>query len=226
MLRRAVIVCFAVLLTACEVEADVAVHATPQGTGRVEVSVVLDRAAVARAAGTQPVVADLTAAGWEVHAPEPLDGGGRRYRAEKRFRTPDEAARILLEVGGADGPLQGFRLRRERTFLRTRTRLEGVIDLRDGAAAFGDSRLTELLGGQPLGVAPDRAAPLDEAVRVQVSAHLPGATTRAAAESGKRTEVTAVAERWNVTSIALALIAVLALVAFAVSTRRALRPRR
>lgn len=223
MLRRAVIICFAVLLGACEVQADVAVHVTPQGTGRVEVSVVLDKAAVARAAGTEPALSDLTAAGWELREPEALDDGGRRYRAAKRFRTPDEAARILREVGGADGPLQGFRVQRERTFLRTRTRLEGVIDLREGAAAFGDSRLTELLGGLPLGVEPDRAVPLNEALRLQVSAHLPGGTIRATADAGERTPVRAVAERWNVASIAFALIAVLALSAFAVSTRRALR---
>jgi hypothetical protein len=224
--RRAAVACFAVLLSACEVQAEVAVHATPQGTGRIEVSVVLDKAAVARAAGTSPVTTDLSAAGWEVDEPEALDGGGRRYRAEKRFRTPEEAARILLEVGGEGGPLQGFRLRRERTFLRTRTRLEGVIDLREGAAAFGDARLTELLGGQPLGVEPERAEALDDALHLRVSAHLPGRTTSASAEAGQRTPVHAVAERWNIASIVFAVLAVLALVAFAVSTRRALRARR
>lgn len=225
MLRRAVIVCFALLLGACELQADVAVHVTPQGTGRIEVSVVLDKAAVARAAGTQPVFSDLTAAGWEVREPEALDGGGRRYRAEKRFRSPDEAARILREVGGTDGPLQGFRVRRERTFLRTRTSLDGVIDLREGAAALSDSRLTELLGGQPLGVEPERVKPLDDALRLQVSAHLPGGTTRASADAGTRTPMRVTAERWNLSSIAFALLAVLALVAFAASTRRALRTR-
>ena len=226
MLRRAALACFVVLLTACEVQADVAVHARPDGTGRIEVSVVLDKAAVARAAGTSPVTTDLVRAGWEVHQPESLDDGGRRYRAEKPFRSPEEAERILREVGGGDGPLRGFRLVRERTFLRTRTRLEGVIDLGNGAAAFGDDRLDELLGGQPLGVGPERVGALDQALRLQVSAHLPGATTRAAADAGQRTPVRAVAERWNIASILFAVVAALALVAFAVSTRRAVRGRR
>ena len=225
MVRRAAVAFFAVLLTACEVQADVAVHATPEGTGRVEVTVTLDKAAVARAAGTEPSTADLTRAGWEVDRPERRPDGGLVYRATKRFRSPEEAARIVQEVGGADGPLRGFRLTRERSFLRTRTRLEGVIDLSAGAAGFGDAALTEQLGGLPLGVEPDRAAPLDDTLRLQVTAALPGGTTRAAADAGERVRVAAVAERWNVASIVFALIALLALAAFAVSTRRALRTR-
>ena len=224
MLRRAGAALLLLLFTGCQVRTDVIVHAKADGTGRVEVAVTLDKAAATRAAGTELRTADLTRAGWEVEAPERLEGGGLVYRAEKRFRSPEQAERVLREVSGS--ALRGFTLTRQRSFLRTRTRLEGVIDLREGAAGFGDPALTELLGGQPLGVEPGRVTPLDDALRVQVVAELPGRTARWSAKAGTRMPVAVSAEQWNVTSIAFAIVALLALAAFAVSARRALRVRR
>jgi hypothetical protein len=183
--------------------------------------VTLDAAAAARAAGTQVRTEDLTRAGWEVHPPVRPKGGGVVYRAEKRFRSPEEADRVVRELGGS--ALRGFTLRRERSFLRTRTQLRGTIDLRDGAATFGDPALTELLGGQPLGLEADRVEPLDQALRMQVTAELPGRTVRWTARSGSRVPLAATAEQWNVASITFAVVALVALAAFAVSVRRALR---
>jgi hypothetical protein len=210
-------------LSGCQAEADVAVHAAADGTGRVVVTLTLDRQAAARAAGTNPRTDDLTRAGWEVDPVERPKDGGLVYRAEKRFRSPDEAAAVLREVNGR--VLRGFRLTRHRSFLKTRTELTGAVDLRAGAAALGDPALTELLGGQPLGVEATRTAPLDQALRVGVVADLPGRTARWTARSGTRVPVTTSAEHWNVGSIAAAIVAALALAAFAVSLRRALRTR-
>jgi hypothetical protein len=66
---------------------------------------------------------------------------------------------------------------------------------------------------------------LDDAIRLQVTAALPGGTTRAAADAGERVRVAASAERWNLASIAFALIALAAAAALVRSTRRALRTR-
>jgi hypothetical protein len=227
-LRRAGLASFLPLLllvlTGCEVRADVILHAAPDGTGRVEVAVALDKEAAARAAGTEVRTEDLTRAGWEVHTPERRSGGGVVYRAEKRFRSPDEAERVVSELNGS--AFRGFTLRRERTFLRTRTELRGTIDLRKGAATFGDPALTELLGGQPLGLEADRVQPLDSALQVQVTADLPGRTARWTARSGAQVPLALTAEQWNLTSIAFAVFALVALAAFTMSLRRALRSRR
>ena len=209
------------VLTGCQVRTDVVLHAAADGTGRVEVAVTLDAEAAARGAGTRVRTEDLTRAGWEVHPPVRPEGGGVVYRAEKRFRSPEEADRVVREISGS--ALRGFRLTRERSFLRTRTELRGAIDLREGAATFGDPALTELLGGQPLGLEVDRVEPLDQALRMQVTAELPGRTQRWTARAGSRVPVAATAEQWNITSIAFAIVAVLGLAAFAVSLRRALR---
>ena len=223
MLRRAGAALLLLLLTGCQVRTDVVLHAGADGTGRVEVAVTLDKAAAARAAGTEVRTQDLTRAGWEVEAPERLEGGGLVYRAEKRFGSPEEAERVLREVSAS--ALRGFTVERQRSFLRTRTSLDGVIDLRQGAAGFGDPALTELLGGQPLGVEPGRVTALDDALLLQVVAELPGRTARWTAKSGTRVSVAVSAEQWNLTSIAFAVVALLALAAFGVSTRRALRGR-
>jgi hypothetical protein len=221
LLRRAGAALLLLLLTGCQVRTDVVLHAGADGTGRVEVVVTLDKEAAARAAGTKVRTDDLTRAGWDVQAPERTKAGGLVYRAEKRFRSPEEADRVVHEVSGS--ALRGFTLSRERSFLRTRTALRGTIDLRAGAAAFGDPGLTALLDGEPVGLPADRVAPLDQALRLQVTAQLPGRTARWTATSGSRVPISVAAEQWNLTSIALAVVALLALAAFAVSARRALR---
>jgi hypothetical protein len=223
--RAAIAALFILLLTSCQVDADVAVRATAAGTGRVQVTVTLDKEAAARAAGTTPHTDDLVKAGWKVETPKRLPDGGIVYRAEKRFRSPAEAARVVQEVGGVGGPLRGVALARRRSFLKTTTRLTGVVDMRAGAAVFGDKALTELLGGEPLGVESARVTPLDQALRVGVTAALPGRTTRVTARAGQRVAIDATAEQWNATSIAFAAVTVLALIAFAVSARRAARRR-
>jgi hypothetical protein len=223
--RRALAALLLLVLSSCQARADVVVHAAADGTGRVEVAVTLDKEAAARAAGVNPRTDDLARAGWDVSPVERQKDGGVVYRVQKRFRSPDEAAHVLREVSTDGGPLRGLRLVRERSFLETRTRLTGAIDLRAGAAAFGDPDLTKALGGQPLGVDAARVAPLDQALRLQVVASLPGGTRRWTARAGQRVAVSAVTEQWNALSIAFAVVAVLALVAFAVSVRRALRTR-
>jgi hypothetical protein len=223
--RRAAAAAFLVLLlTSCEVRTDVTVHAGTDGAGSVAVSVTLDKEAAAQMTA-QPRWSDLIRAGWRVHAAAHVRDSVV-YRVEKPFRSPEEAGRVIAEVTGAAGPLRDVVLTHRRSLLRSRTRLTGTLDLTAGAASFGDPALTKLLGGKPIGVDGPKAAQVDQALRFQVTAALPGRTSTWTARSGQRVAIVAAAEGWNVDRIAFAAVAVLALAAFAVSVRRALRARR
>ena len=211
------------VLAGCQVRSTVVIDAGADGSGEVEVRVVLDRDAAARVPDLDVRVDDLVRAGWDVEPLRRQPGGGLSVAARHDFRSPAEADRLLDQVSGEGGVLQGFRLDRDRTFLETRTRLSGVIDLTGGVARFSDSDLAERLGGLPLGVDPAGLAPLDEALRLDVVAELPGGTSRWEARPGDQVPVAAVAEQWNVASIVLALLALLCAVACALAVRRVRR---
>jgi hypothetical protein len=211
-----------VALGGCQVKTTVAVHAGAGGTGRVEVTVVLDKDAAAQAAGFRPRTDDLVRAGWKVDPPLRTKSGGLVYKAVKGFRSPEEGNRVVAEVG----VVHPFELERERTFLRTRASVRGSIDLRRGAATFSDPALQEKLGGLPLGLEPARVAALDQVLRVSVESHLLGTTRRWHARAGQLVPVAATAEQWNLTSIAFAVLTLLALAVSGLTTRKALRARR
>jgi hypothetical protein len=203
----------------CRLDATVTVHAEPEGSGHVEVTVVLDRAAAERVPDLRIHTADLTGAGWEVRGPTPTEGGGRVVVARRPFRSPAEAERVLAEVTGG-AVLRDFQLERDRSLLETRTLLTGVIDLREGVAAFSDAALAERLGGLPLGVDPAQLAPLDEALRVAVVGELPGGTARFEARPGEQVHVALDVDDWNRLSIAFGLAALLCAAAAALTVRR------
>ena len=211
------------LLTGCQVKATVGVHAKADGSGHVEVIVVFDRDAVGRVPNLELRTDDLVRAGWEIEGPTSEPGGGLRIEAQRRFRSPAEAERLVAEVGGAGGVLEGFELERERSFLRTRMRLTGILDLTDGVARFSDSDLAERLGGQPLGLEPAQLTAVDEALRVEVVGDLPGKRATWQARPGERIRLVAEGEQWNLGSILFAVLAVLCAAATAVTFRRTRR---
>lgn len=224
-MRRVVPACAALLLlTACRVETTLGIEVGAGGTGRVRVTVVLDRDAADRAPdlGEQLRVDDLRAAGWQVDAPEKTDRGGRRLEAVKRFRTPAEAEGIVEELTGPDGPLRHFQLQRDRSFLRTRTAFSGTVDLSRGVESFSDEELRRRLGGSALGFDPPDlerrlGTPLAEVFVFEVVARLPGEDPVVwRPRLGERIELAANAEQWNVRTVgssAVALGAAAALVA-------------
>jgi hypothetical protein len=214
----------ALLLGGCRVDATVTVHAEPEGSGHVEVRVVLDRAAADQVPDLRVETDDLTRAGWEVTGPVRTAGGGRAIEARRSFRSPAEAERVLTHVAG-NGVLRDFRLDRDRSVLKTRTRLTGAVDLRQGAAAFSDPDLAGRLGGLPLGVDPGLVAPIDQALRFTVVGDLPGGEERFVARSGQQVTVDVAAEAWNRLSIALGIAALAAAAACAVVVRRLRRAR-
>lgn len=232
-----------VLLAGCRVGVTVGVDAEADGTGRVRAVVTLDQ----EAAGRVPDLADqlrtddLVAAGWEVDGPRPTEEGGVEVEATKRFRSVGEAAQVVEELSGSDGPFRDFRLRRSRSFLKTRTAFEGTVDLTSGIEAFSDEALQRRLGGSPLGFDPTElerrlGTTLDRIFDFRVIARLPGDTdsnapTEAANGAvwrptlGEQVQITATAEQWNIRNLAAATVSVLAAAAFIFVLQRRLRDR-
>ncbi len=214
------------MLSACRVDTRVDLVVRADGSGGVGVTVVLDREAVAEIGdlASELRIADLQATGWEVEGPVEIDDGAWQVHAAKPFGTVEEAERVLAEVGP---PVGGLRVDRGRSFLRTTTTVEGVLDLAGGLAAFGDAELTESLGGLPFGV--DDAelerrigSPPADAVGFEVAARLPGDDDRAvwSPRLGEQLAVEADAQRLNRINIGAAVLAFLFAAAFVASWRR------
>ena len=239
--RRILAVLVLVLLCgACRVDIQVGIDAETDGSGRVRVEVVADRE-VARAvdlsAGVR--VEDLKQAGWEVEGPTPRPDGGVQVVATKRFADAAGAQAAVEEVSGPDGPFQGFRLERSRSFARTTTRFAGRVDFARGVEAFGDPGVRAALGGSDVGVDLARLeqvlnGPVDRAVGVQVAVRLPGRVESNAPQQSDngarwelrlrdRVELTAESSAWNVGNLAGAALAALGLVAAVVVVGRRVR---
>jgi hypothetical protein len=142
-----------VALGACRVETEVGLTVEEDGSGMVEVGIGLDDDALGRVPGIADElrVEDLQATGWTVVGPVEEADGYTWFRISKPFATPEEAAAVLTEVTGVDGPIRDLRVERERPFARTTYGFEGTVDLAAGLEGFGDDALAALLDGEPLG---------------------------------------------------------------------------
>lgn len=159
----------------------IGVDAREDGSGRVSVAVGLDEGALAQAPdlAKQLRTSDLAAAGWTVTGPEKGEDGLSWFRAEKPFTTPEQANRVLAELAGENGPFRDFRLRRERSFARTRFRFSGMVDFGGGLESFGDPDLARSLDGEPLGedvsaIEARIGQSIDRVFRFKVAVRLPG----------------------------------------------------
>lgn len=197
------------------------------------VEVALDRAAAARVPRLRQElrVDDLRRAGWTVTGPGPSSDGGMVVRASHRFRSAQEAVRVVRDVTGRTGPLQRFRFERERSFAgaRARTELSGVVDLGKGLEAFGDDDLRFRLGGYAVGL--DKAElerqlgePADRVFAFRMRVRLAGSPERAwAPRLGERLAIEAAGQTWDTRRLASAgacAAALLLLIAVLVVGRR------
>jgi hypothetical protein len=172
---------------------------------------------------------DLRQSGWEVDGPRKEEKSGLTWvRLAKRFAAPAEASHVAAELSGADGPFRDFQVVRERTFLKTKTRFSGLVDLTHGLAGLNDADLQAKLGDADLGLDLDglrrRFGPaLDRTVHVQVEARLPGRDQAWQPQLGQQVRLEAVSQAWNLTPVlpaAAALAFALTALVVAVAVRR------
>lgn len=177
----ALLLALVLVLTACQVDVRVDVAVDDDGSGTVTVEVALDQEASDRIPdlAEQLRTDDLEAAGWTVTGPDTGDDGVTRVSASKPFDDPDEAAAIIDEIAGPDGPFQDFSVTRSTSFAETRYAVEGVADFGDGFADFTDERVADLLGdgfgGNLDEIQADTGQDPAEQVSITFAAELPGA---------------------------------------------------
>ena len=243
-----VVVALVLLGGACRMDVNVAVDVTDDGSGDVRVGVGLDDAAMRRVPDLedQLVLDDLVDAGWTVSGPAEERDGRTWIRATKPFANPDEAAAAMQEISGPDGPFRGFALDRDRSFLATKWRFTGDVDLSAGLEGFSDDALRERLDGTSFGIDIEElerraGATLDRVFGFKVAVLLPGdvssnapvAVTNGAVWSpslGEEASLRATSQRWNLAVLGWTGVAVLATIALvvvlAVRLRRWRRTRR
>lgn len=141
--RAIAIGCALVLGTAaCQINVHLSTSVERDGSGLFSLRFVIDKELVdlARNSGEDPFEAlntfpeELTKTGWRFT--RSTEGGGLAISVERPFRDPDDLNRALqqLERVAADqqGPMARFfrfRVTRSSGFLRTRTAIDGTIDL-------------------------------------------------------------------------------------------------
>ena len=218
----------ALVAAACEVQTTVRVDVEDDGSGTVEVAAGLDAEALAElpdldgdgTSGAADLAAlvrtdDLRTVGWSVSDPDTEGDGTTWIRVTRPFGTPAEADEVLAQLTGPGGALRDLHVGREHSFGRTTYRFSGTADLSAGLEAFGDEGLAAALDGEPLGE--DAAAiearigrPLADAVRLSVTADLPGEATTWSPRLGDA-PLTMAAESEVVDTGVIALVAAAAL---------------
>jgi hypothetical protein len=167
-----------VLLAGCRLDVALNVAMRPDGSGTVTVTATADPELVAKApsAFADLRLDDIRQAGWAVTGPAKAADGAMTVTLTKPFGTPAEAAAILDELNGPNGPLHGLALSIDRSFALVSSSLTGSAQLTGGLAAFSDDALVQALGGgTPL--ANLVASPVDQVLGLTVTARLPGRVT-------------------------------------------------
>ncbi len=165
----------AIVLAGCQVDVEVSVAASPDGSGTVEVAVGLDPDAVTRLGdpATALALGDLEGTAWQVTPPVADDAGTTWVRARRTFADPAELQVALGEVAGADGPFAGTSLTVDDGWFTSSAQLRGVVDLSAGLAPYTDPDLDVATGGVPFGglvaqAEADLGVPVTEMIDVTV----------------------------------------------------------
>ena len=224
----------ALVLSACKVDTTVTVKARDDGGGTVTAQAVLDADAVkaveigGAALADAVRLGDLEAGGWSTSGWRRLRGGAARLRIHKDFARPEDAAVVVAELSGADGPLH-VRVGRTASRFSTAWTFSGIGDLKDlRTGVTADADLVARLSAARVDVAALDQRLLGEvrdALRLHVVADLPEAGPRVfAVAPGSRTLMRTSSSRTDVTKIALlvsgVLLGLVALVLLVLGERR------
>jgi hypothetical protein len=138
-------------LSSCRVDQTISLEINRNGTGKVVVTAIADKAVVDAAPELAADIRteDLVTAGWKVQGPTPTDDGGLRLEISRSFQDPTEATLILGQVNGPRGPLQEAVLTRSGKDTNSVWTLAGRLEVNGGLQAFVDDAAFELLGAAP-----------------------------------------------------------------------------
>ncbi len=197
----------AVILTGCNLQLEVAVDLDDDGSGTVTAGVGLDPEAQSRFPPLSELVvaSDLTAAGWEVGAPQVLADGRQWVQAVKGFDNPAELRAVLNELFGPDaGVFGGWDVAREGDRTTESYEVRGVVDLQGGIELFSDSELAALVDEPPIGtslaqIESELGVPIEDTVSMRVVVRLPpdGEEQVFDVRLGERREIVAAATSEN-----------------------------
>ncbi len=236
-----------VLLTSCRVDMTVRVESDEFGAGRIEVTAELDANAAAavfpqsssaEAAAATPTdtaagrvrIDDFRRTGWEGPGVVRTADGSARFSLFHRFRSVEEANKLLRQVSGPRGPLSDLRITRKRSAWSTAVSLSGKGDFRSGLASFGDERLAAVTGSGAFGVSDAEVVrqaggdSLDSVFALRVDARLLALERSWKLPSGVSTPVLLSASRTSWATLAGTAAAALALVVLVALHFRSKRP--
>jgi hypothetical protein len=177
-----------VLLSACRVDTTVTVRVHDDGSGVVTARVHLDASAVQAAQVNgdkleQAVrLGDLHAAGWSSTGWVRDAHGGATLAISKPFARAQDAASVVAELNGADGPLRDARVSYSPARLTSKWRFSAVGDLKNIQPGItSDPQLVQRLSAQRVDVnAIDLQAirEIRDSFRLRVVADLPHAAPK------------------------------------------------
>ncbi|MEQ1700922.1 MAG: Hsp20/alpha crystallin family protein, partial [Ilumatobacteraceae bacterium] len=167
----------ALALTACKIDATVAVVVEPDGSGTIALTIVADADVVTQAPGLAEDLRfdDAVAAGWVLDGPTATEAGGLTVTLTHSFATVEEATVLLQSVNGSGGPLHDAALARLVEGDTVTTSLTGNIRVEGGMDAFADPDVLAAIGGSPYAddIAATGQRPAD-VVTFTMTADLPG----------------------------------------------------
>jgi hypothetical protein len=172
-----VVLCAMLFLSSCRVDQTISLEVNRNGTGKVIVTAIADKAILDAAPELAADIRtdDLVTAGWKVDGPTPTEEGGLRLEISRSFQDPTEATLILGQVNGPRGPLQEAVLTRTGKDSNSVWTLAGRLEVNGGLQAFIDDTAFELLGAAPYAADIEEAGlDLGAAVGLNFTVSLPG----------------------------------------------------
>ena len=171
---------FAIIaLTGCRVDSVITLDIGQTGSGVLTVSMTADKDVVDQ---TPSLISsfrfeDAIAAGWVVSGPNVTADGGIQISISHAFSDLDQASQLFTQLGSASGPFKQISISRKGSINNSTYKLDGVLQVDGGLAAFSDDQLLKVLGVEPFAQNLQLAnLDLASAMKIDFVAKLPGKT--------------------------------------------------